>query len=396
MGVESIPPPPPPPVLVPTQLVRAVYRSLRARLLVVRVLLVLTSVGAGVFVTLAVRALAINDWSTPAGYRAGEIAVTAGLATTLCFFASYVALAVWTSRAYRNLFALSVSDLRFTPGWGAGAWFVPFLNLVRPKQIVDDVWRATDGEPERWSWRSAPVDASLHAWWAFLVASLFLATRLDMDEFDRGSVQLGLLGAACLVAFSTLSWLVTSQLTCRQDSLAEQHGLPVQPAGTRLSMSGVALVITGAAVGLGAGAVIKLPADSELGSTFVTDIDVGDCFGIPGATATPTPGQNEEVFGVDVVPCDVPHMYELIDVVFHEAKSDAEFPGTDALFEYGTQPCLEDFEEIVGTPFLESELDLLVITPLAEGWRLGDRDLDCVAMRLDGEPLEQTVVGSGL
>ena len=62
----------------------------------------------------------------------------------------------------------------------------------------------------------------------------------------------------------------------------------------------------------------------------------------------------------------------------------------------GPRPCLEDFEEIVGTPFLESELDLLVLTPLAEGWRLGDRALDCVAMRVDLQPLEQTVVGSGL
>ena len=167
-----------------------------------RVLLVLTSVGAGVFVTLAVRALAINDWSTPAGYRAGEIAVTAGLATTLCFFASYVALAVWTSRAYRNLFALSVTDLRFTPGWGAGAWFVPFLNLVRPKQIVDDMWRPPMASPSGGRGAARPsMRASTpggRSWWrpcSWRRGSTLMNSTV-------ATVQLGLLGAACLVAFA--------------------------------------------------------------------------------------------------------------------------------------------------------------------------------------------------
>jgi hypothetical protein len=47
-------------------------------------------------------------------------------------------------RAYRNLPALGAESPRFSSGWAVGAWFVPFLNLVRPKQIMDDIWRASD------------------------------------------------------------------------------------------------------------------------------------------------------------------------------------------------------------------------------------------------------------
>jgi hypothetical protein len=32
---------------------------------------------------------------------------------------------------------------RFSAGWAVGSWFVPFVNLVVPKQVVNDVWRAS-------------------------------------------------------------------------------------------------------------------------------------------------------------------------------------------------------------------------------------------------------------
>ena len=87
---------------------------------------------------------------------------------------------------------------------------------------------------------------------------------------------------------------------------------------------------------------------------------------------------------VDVVPCDVPHVYELVDVVALQHPSDADFPGADALFEYGSQGCAEDFKEIVGTPLPQSVLEIVLITPLGEGWDEGDREILCVAVRDDG------------
>ena len=173
------------------------------------------------------------------------------------------------------------------PGRGR---FVPFLNLVRPKQIVDDIWRATDGEPARWSWRSAPVDASIHAWWAFLVASLFLATRPDIDEFDRGTVQLGLLrcGMPRGLHRARLARDVPADLPVGFVGGAAWHpgapgGHPSDHLGRRSSSLGRQSA--------------SASAPSSSFPRVRTRIDVrqrhrvGDCFGIPGATATPTPGQ---------------------------------------------------------------------------------------------------------
>ncbi|HEX2127784.1 MAG TPA: DUF4328 domain-containing protein, partial [Solirubrobacterales bacterium] len=43
----------------------------------------------------------------------------------------------WFYRAYTNLGRFGLQDLRFTPGWSVAAWFIPILNLFRPKQIAD-------------------------------------------------------------------------------------------------------------------------------------------------------------------------------------------------------------------------------------------------------------------
>lgn len=66
-----------------------------------------------------------------------------GLLQLLVYLGTVVAFLVWFRRAYRNLPALGAESLRFSSGWAVGAWFVPFLNLVRPKQLADE----TSGGP---------------------------------------------------------------------------------------------------------------------------------------------------------------------------------------------------------------------------------------------------------
>src|SRR5690606_14313927 len=50
----------------------------------------------------------------------------------------------WTSRAYRNLAALGVDGLRFSPDIVGAAWIVPGVNLLVPKLVLDELWRGSD------------------------------------------------------------------------------------------------------------------------------------------------------------------------------------------------------------------------------------------------------------
>jgi hypothetical protein len=86
----------------------------------------------------------------------------------------------WLRAAYRNTDVLAPGVRRYGHGWAIGAWFVPILNLWRPKQIVNDVWKAgalpADG-------RRPPV--LLLSWWLSWIAGTLLgnlAMRSTGDE----------------------------------------------------------------------------------------------------------------------------------------------------------------------------------------------------------------------
>ena len=88
------------------------------------------------------------------------------LAYFITFVVTVVAFLLWLHRCYENLAALGERGLRFTPGWAVGWWFIPFANLVRPYQVMRELWR-----------RVAPAGiglALLQVWWAvWLLANFF-------------------------------------------------------------------------------------------------------------------------------------------------------------------------------------------------------------------------------
>jgi len=104
------------------------------------------------------------------------------LAATLelvALIACAILFIVWFAPAYRNLRVLGVPDLRFGPGWAIGAWFVPVLNLWRPKQIANDIWRGSDPEAPAslaGELQLRPVAPLVTGWWAAWIVSGVIGT----------------------------------------------------------------------------------------------------------------------------------------------------------------------------------------------------------------------------
>ena len=63
-------------------------------------------------------------------------------------------------RADSNLAVLGPSEQRWSTGWAVGSWFIPILNLFRPKQIANDIWRGSDG---------SSIPSVFTTWWAFWI-----------------------------------------------------------------------------------------------------------------------------------------------------------------------------------------------------------------------------------
>jgi uncharacterized protein DUF4328 len=133
---------------------------------------------------------------------------------------------VWQHRGQANLVAVRVSGLRFTPGWAAGWWFVPFANLVKPFQTMRELWKASGGEEDWGHSRTWPV---IGWWWAAWLAAGILgrigagvvggATTL---EALRSGSRVLLLTQLVLLAGAILAIVLIRSVVDRQGRLRER------------------------------------------------------------------------------------------------------------------------------------------------------------------------------
>src|SRR5579863_1150161 len=70
----------------------------------------------------------------------------------------------WIYRAAVNARRLGAANLRHSPGWAVGWFFVPIANLGMPYRAMGEIWRAS-ADPARWQEQRVP---SLLRWWWFL------------------------------------------------------------------------------------------------------------------------------------------------------------------------------------------------------------------------------------
>jgi len=71
-----------------------------------------------------------------------------------------VAFLVWLHRAYSDVRSVLRHQTAFTPGWAVGYWFVPLVNLVRPYQIMKELWRKSHAGPD-----GALPPPTIALWW---------------------------------------------------------------------------------------------------------------------------------------------------------------------------------------------------------------------------------------
>lgn len=92
-----------------------------------------------------------------------------GALQILAFVGAAIAFLIWLYGAYRALVLLSAPSLRFTPGWAVGYWFVPFVNLVRPYQILKELWQQSSTKT---SPAGEPAEATVAGiWWTTYLVS---------------------------------------------------------------------------------------------------------------------------------------------------------------------------------------------------------------------------------
>jgi hypothetical protein len=171
---------------------------------------------------------------------ADDRADLAAMLSLVAIVATGVAFIAWFYRAYVNIERLGACGLRATKGWSIGVWFIPFLNLVRPKQLMDDIWRASDPAlpaTEARGWQGRAVPGLLHGWWALFLISGVVSNVAAQMVIDAGSApertsagQISMIADAGIIAAAVLAVLVVRAVTARQESRAAQVGSGTPPA----------------------------------------------------------------------------------------------------------------------------------------------------------------------
>jgi len=162
-----------------------------------------------------------------------------GILQLLALVASAFFFIRWFHAAYVNLRVLGQSNLRFRAGWAIGAWFVPILNLWRPKQIANDIWRGSDPDASSFhesAWKDAGIPLLLGLWWAAWIATNVIGNAVgrawfgrDTAEDIRDAATLDLASSVVDIGAAVLAVVVVRRLTARQAARGERlaaSGLP--------------------------------------------------------------------------------------------------------------------------------------------------------------------------
>lgn len=127
--------------------------------------------------------------------------------------------------------------------------------------------------------------------------------------------------------------------------------------------------------------------EDEGEETSVFDLEVGDCFS----------ADDVELDTVLVVDCAGAHEYEVFALVNHEAVDGAAYPGDQEILEYADATCQPSFEAFVGHDYQTSIWYITSLTPTAETWADGDREVVCTLNQQDDdeEPISVTGTAEG-
>jgi Domain of unknown function (DUF4328) len=131
----------------------------------------------------------------------------------------------WIYRAYKNIQGFGAEGLRFSPGWAVGYYFIPILSLIRPVQVMSEIWRASD-DPR--NWRRRPGSWLIASWWTlFLVytgvtqVSLEIAFQASTNDQWTLAAVIAILGDFFAIPLSIAALRLVTEVYRRQKALVE-------------------------------------------------------------------------------------------------------------------------------------------------------------------------------
>lgn len=132
------------------------------------------------------------------------------------YIGAVIAVAMWIHRGHRNLHEAGIPDLKFSPGWAVGWYFVPIAFLFMPFRAMRELWTVSHNRSDSFS-ASAP--GNLGMWWAFwIIGNILGNVSFRTSDMGDGSVGLitGLGSSVCTIVAAWLLMKIMQEITAAQ------------------------------------------------------------------------------------------------------------------------------------------------------------------------------------
>jgi Domain of unknown function (DUF4328) len=131
----------------------------------------------------------------------------------------------WVYRAYKNVQGFGAEGLRFSPGWAIGYYFIPILSLIRPVQVMSEIWRASY-DPRNWP--RNPGSWLIATWWTLFLlysgvtqVSLQIGIQASTNDQWRLAAIFAILGDLFSLPLSIVVLRLVTEIYKRQKDLVE-------------------------------------------------------------------------------------------------------------------------------------------------------------------------------
>ncbi len=132
----------------------------------------------------------------------GMVVLADSLAASIAGLCGIVFFCMWVHRACFAARAIAPGQVRHSPAWAVGSYFVPFINLVLPFLIMKQIWKAAHAPEEK---PATPVSI----WW-----TTYLATKLISNVGYVADRYIGTFTLAALLSCLSVVVLIVCTIVC--------------------------------------------------------------------------------------------------------------------------------------------------------------------------------------
>jgi hypothetical protein len=152
-----------------------------------------------------------------------------GIPILFLFLLTILLFGIWIVRANKNVRALGARELSMSPGWALGYFFIPILNLWKPKTAMNQLWLASHN-PSTWNGNPKEKSQVVDKWWGLWLASLavsnsemhYLNKAVTVEDYNQ-AMLFGIVASICSILSCKFAVALVDKISTLQTEIFDKN-----------------------------------------------------------------------------------------------------------------------------------------------------------------------------